>query len=120
LHALVKQEKGHVWQQQQHHLHVALSQGLVDGQQAGDLLDDHLPRQLDGPAAVVAALALGLEPPGFLADGREGGRSQGGRRQGRGRRETADSAPPEEVPGHHLIKSGFCNPNNLRCPFVHG
>ena len=58
------------------HSHVALSQCSVDRQQAGDLLDDDLPRQLDGSVAGVAPLALGLEPPGFLADRseREAGR----------------------------------------------
>ena len=52
------------------HSHVALSQCSVDRQQAGDLLDDDLPSQLDRSAAGVAPLTLGLEPPGFLADRR--------------------------------------------------
>lgn len=74
---------GRVWWQP--HSHVALAQGSVDGQQAGDLLDDDLPRQLDGPAAVVTALALGLEPPGFLGDGSSEGRGRERPRQRRNR-----------------------------------
>ena len=48
--------------------HVALSQSFVDRQQAGDLLDDDLPRQFDGTAAVVHAVPLRLKAPGFLTD----------------------------------------------------
>lgn len=68
----------------------------MDRQQAGDLLDDDLPGQLDGPAAAVAALPLGLEPPGFLTERQtKAGGGGGGRRVGR----------PEGAKNHR-IKSG--------------
>lgn len=62
------------------HSHVALAQGLVDRQQAGDLLDDDFPGQLDGLSAAVSALPLGLEPTGFLTE------TTSQRRRGRRRR----------------------------------
>lgn len=77
--------------------HVALSQDFVDGQQAGNLLDDHLPGEFDGPAAVVRPFSLGLIAAGFLTDGRTDGRKEGGRRDGRAERTK-----------HQLIKGGVC------------
>lgn len=64
--------------------HVALAQSFVDGQQAGDLLDDDLPGQFDGTVAVVRPLSLRLKPAGFLVDRQTGG----GRQQAQRRRST--------------------------------
>lgn len=65
--------------------HVALSQSFVDGQQAGDLLDDDFPSQFDGTVAVVHAFPLGLKASGFLTDRQRqtggGGRRPAQRRQ---------------------------------------
>ena len=72
--------------------HVALSQGFVDGQQTGDLLDDDFPGQFDWTVAIVRPLALRLEPAGFLMDGQRDGweeeeeeeeEEEGGREGGR-------------------------------------
>lgn len=77
--------------------HVALSQDLVDRQQAGDLLDDDLPGQLEGPAAGVRPFSLGLKAAGFLTDRRTDGRKKETERERDGRTEGTE---------HHLIKSG--------------
>lgn len=78
------------------HSHVALSQSLVDRQQAGDLLDDDLPGQLDGPVAVVGPLSLRLEPTGFLTNGQTDRQKE--------EKEEGDGRP--EGTKHHRIKSG--------------
>lgn len=78
------------------HSHVALSQSLVHRQQAGDLLDDDLPGQFDGPVAVVRPLSLRLEPTGFLTNGQTD-RQKEEEKEGDGR--------PEGTK-HHRIKSG--------------
>lgn len=71
--------------------HVALSQSFVDGQQAGDLLDDDFPSQFDGTVAVVRPLSLCLKPAGFLTDEQTDRQTGGGgRQQARG-----DKAPPD-------------------------
>lgn len=61
----------------------------MDGQQAGDVLDDDFPGQFDGTVAVVGPLSLRLIPAGFLKDGQTEG----------------ETAGPEET--NHLIKSGL-------------
>lgn len=76
--------------------HVALSQRLVDGQQAGDVLDDDFPSQFDWTVAVVRPLSLRLKPAGFLTDRRTDRRTDERRRETAGQEETK----------HHLIKSG--------------
>lgn len=48
--------------------HVVLSQSFVDGQQAGDLLDDDFSGQFDRTVAVVRPLSLRLKAAGFLTD----------------------------------------------------
>lgn len=48
--------------------HVVLSQSFVDGQQAGDLLDDDFSSQFDWTVAVVRPLSLRLKAAGFLTD----------------------------------------------------
>lgn len=77
--------------------HVALSQSLVDRQEAGDLLDDDLPSQFDGPVAVVRPLSLRLEPTGFLTNRQTD-------RQKEEEKEEGDGRP--EGTKHHRIKSG--------------
>lgn len=66
----------------------------MDGQQAGDLLDDDFPSQFDGTVAVVRPLSLCLKPAGFLTDGQTD------------RREVEGDSRPEGTK-HHLIKSGL-------------
>ena len=44
-------------------LHVQLSQGLMDGEEARDILDDDLPRSLNGPVAGVWAFPLTFPSP---------------------------------------------------------
>lgn len=58
----------------------------MDRQQAGDLLDDDFPGQLDGPAAAVGALPLGLEPTGFLTERQAKAGGEGGGRETAGQR----------------------------------
>lgn len=72
--------------------HVALSQSFVNGQQAGDLLDDDLPGQFDGTVAVVRSLSLRLKAAGFLTRRRRDGQTGGGgeRQPARGHK-----APPD-------------------------
>lgn len=62
--------------------HVALSQSFVDRQQAGRILDDHLPGQFYGTASVVRPLSLRLKPAGFLANRRTDGRRETAGRRG--------------------------------------
>lgn len=80
----------------------------MDRQQAGDLLDDDLPGQLDGPAAAVGALPLGLEPTGFLTErqtkaggGKVGG--GGGRRRARGGQRTTGLKVVLVEKGSHCV-----------------
>lgn len=69
----------------------------MDGQQAGDLLDDDFPSQFDRTVAVVCPLSLRLKPAGFLMDGQTDETDK---------QEVEGDSRPEETK-HHLIKSGL-------------
>jgi hypothetical protein len=49
-------------------LHVQLSQGLMNGKEARDILDDDLASSLNGSVAGVRAFPLTLPPPRFLRE----------------------------------------------------